>query len=85
MILPIGRRAKSNHNLYEFLALQPPHLVYKVRMKHSPEALRSATLFDSGCGHLVVSRFKGDGRVEAGFFLLDVFCLGVKDAGFQQF
>lgn len=54
-------------------------------MKHSPEALRSATLFDSGCGHLVVSRFKGDGRVEAGFFLLDVFCLGVKDAGFHQF
>jgi hypothetical protein len=54
-------------------------------MKHSPEALRSAKLFDSGCGHLVVSRFKGDGRVEAGFFLLDVFCLGVKDAGFHRF
>ena len=26
-----------------------------------------------------------DGRVEAGFFLLDVFCLGVKDAGFELF
>ena len=52
-------------------------------MKH--EALRSANLFDSGCGHLVVSRFKADGRVEAGFFLLDVFCLGVKDAGFHHF
>ena len=54
-------------------------------MKHSPEALRSAKLFDSGCGYLVVSRFKADGRVEAGFFLLDVFCLGVKDAGFHRF
>jgi hypothetical protein len=32
-----------------------------------------------------VSRFKADGRVEAGFFLLDVFCLGVKDAGFHRF
>jgi hypothetical protein len=54
-------------------------------MKHFPEAMRSADLFDSGYGYLVVSRFKADGRVEAGFFLLDVFCLGVKDAGFQHF
>ena len=29
-------------------------------MKHFPEALRSANLFDSGCGYLVVSRFKAD-------------------------
>ena len=54
-------------------------------MKHPPEALRSAKLFDSGCGYLVATRFKADGRVEAGFFLLDVFCLGVKDAGFHRF
>jgi hypothetical protein len=54
-------------------------------MRPPPEALRSAKLFDSGCGCLVVSRFKADGRVEAGFFLLDVFCLGVKDAGFHRF
>src|SRR5271165_4839802 len=54
-------------------------------MKRFPEALRSANLFDLGCGYLVVSRFKADARVEAGFFLLDVFCLGVKDAGFHQF
>ncbi|MBV8142145.1 MAG: hypothetical protein JOZ60_08895, partial [Verrucomicrobia bacterium] len=33
----------------------------------------------------MVSRFKTDGRVESGFFLLDVFCLGVKDAGFHCF
>ena len=54
-------------------------------MKHPHEALRSAKLFDSGGGYLVVSRFKADGRVEAGFFLLDVFCLGVKEAGFHRF
>jgi hypothetical protein len=54
-------------------------------MKHPSEALRSAKLFDSGCGYLVVSRFKADGRVEAGFFFLDVFCLGVKDADFHRF
>jgi hypothetical protein len=54
-------------------------------MKHPPEAFRSAKLFDFGSGYLVVSRFKADGRVESGFFLLDVFCLGVKDAGFHCF
>jgi hypothetical protein len=54
-------------------------------MKRSHEAWRSADLFDSGYGSLLVSRFKGDGRVEAGFFLLDVFCLGVKDASFHHF
>ena len=42
-------------------------------------------LFDFGCGYLVVSRFTADGRVEAGFFLLDVFCLGVKEARFHRF
>jgi hypothetical protein len=54
-------------------------------MKRSHEAWRSADLFDSGYGYLVVSRFKADGRVEAGSFLLDVFCLGVKDASFHNF
>jgi hypothetical protein len=61
------------------------YILYLGNMTHSPEALRSAKLFDSGCGFLVVSRFKADGRVEAGFFLLDMFCLGVKDAGFHEF
>jgi hypothetical protein len=42
-------------------------------MKRLHEALRSANLFDLGCGYLVVSRFKADGRVEVGFFLLDYF------------
>src|SRR5450432_3154573 len=54
-------------------------------MKRSHEAWRCADLFDCGFGHLVVSRFKADGRVEAGFFLLDVFCLGVKAADFHHF
>ena len=36
-------------------------------------------------GYLVIARFKFVGRGEAGFFLLDLFCLGVKDAGFKRF
>jgi hypothetical protein len=54
-------------------------------MKRSPEAWRCSDLFDLGYGYLVVSRFKADGRVEAGFFLLDISCLGVKYAGFHYF
>lgn len=54
-------------------------------MKPPPEAFRSADLFEVGIGYVVVCRYKADGLAEAGFFLLDVFCLGVKDAGYQQF
>jgi hypothetical protein len=54
-------------------------------MKMQPKAWRSAGLFEKGVGTVVVARFKGDGRVEAGFFLVDVWCLGVKVAGFRRF
>src|SRR4051794_1071881 len=54
-------------------------------MKRPSEAFRSPHLFESGCGYVVISRYKTDGRCEAGFFLLDVFCLGVKDGGFESF
>jgi hypothetical protein len=51
-----------------------------VQIKRPPEAFRSANLFQLGIGHVVVSRFRTDGSVEAGCFLLDVFCLGAKEA-----
>jgi len=54
-------------------------------MKRPTEAFRSPQLFDDGLGYVVISRFKADGRCEAGFFLVDVFCLGVKDGGFTSF
>lgn len=44
------------------------------------EAFISRDLFDRGLNYVVVSRRKSGGRIEAGVFLLDVFCLGVKDA-----
>ena len=54
-------------------------------MKHPQEAFRSAKLFDSGYGYLVVSRFKADGRVESGFFLLDVFAPALPYQPVRQF
>src|SRR6516165_9828696 len=86
MAYPGRGRAKSlNTTCRYFLAAIPLNIVFRSTMKHPSEAFRSANLFDFGCGYLVVSRSKADGRVEAGFFLLDVFCLGVKDAGFGRF
>ena len=49
---------------------------------HSPihEALVPAKLFELGMGNLVFSRSLPDGRIALAGFLLDVFCLGVKNA-----
>jgi hypothetical protein len=39
-------------------------------------------IFSGGCGHAIIARKLPDGRIAVGFFLLDVFCLGVKNAFF---
>jgi hypothetical protein len=44
------------------------------------EALVPKKLFELGIGHLVFSRLLPDGRIAMAAFLLDTFCLGVKDA-----
>jgi hypothetical protein len=46
------------------------------------ESLVPAGLFEQGIGNLVFSRSLPDGRIALSVFLLDVFCLGVKDAFF---
>ncbi|MBM3879803.1 MAG: hypothetical protein FJ387_08800 [Verrucomicrobia bacterium] len=48
------------------------------------EALWPTHLFTQGIGWVIVARFKSGGRrTEAGVFLLDVFCLGVKLAIYE--
>jgi hypothetical protein len=49
-------------------------------MARHPECYASPDLFEIGLGEVIVCRFKNDGRVEAGIFLLDLYCLGVKNA-----
>jgi hypothetical protein len=44
------------------------------------ECYVSAQLFEAGLGHALVSRLLPNGRIAVAGFLLDVFCLGVKDA-----
>ena len=44
------------------------------------ECLIPESLFDIGIGDVIVSRKMPNGFIGAAFFLVDVFCLGVKDA-----
>jgi len=44
------------------------------------ECLIPESLFDMGIGNVIVSRKLPNGFIGAAFFLVDVFCLGVKDA-----
>ncbi len=44
------------------------------------ECLMTEEMFDGGMGQVIVSRTTGSGMVAAGIFLLDIFCLGVKNA-----
>lgn len=49
------------------------------------EAFWPSDLFSQGLGWVIVSRFKAKGqRVEAGIFLVDVFCLGAKLAFYEN-
>jgi len=52
--------------------------------KRPTEAFRSERLFEDGIGYVIVARFKGNSDAEVGCFLLDVWCLGVKDAFFDR-
>src|SRR5262252_5716238 len=44
------------------------------------ECLVPDSLFDIGIGNVIVSRRMPDGLIGAAFFLVDVFCLVIKDA-----
>lgn len=52
--------------------------------KRPTEAWQPANAFKSGMGEVIIARFKSSGEVEAGVFLLDTFCLGVKNAFFTR-
>lgn len=52
-------------------------------MKKTPEAYFEDSIFEDGIGDVIVCRYKSGGWVEAGVFLVNVWCLGVKDAFFE--
>jgi hypothetical protein len=52
--------------------------------KRPTEAWHTTGLFERGFGQVIIARFKGSGEAEVGVFLVDTFCLGVKDAYFTR-
>jgi hypothetical protein len=50
----------------------------------SAEAYMAKSLFKNGIGHVLMCRFKSDGSVDIGVFLLDVWCLGIKNTIFTS-
>ena len=46
------------------------------------ECLIPRVLYDQGIGNIVVSRKMSNGDIAAAFFLVDIYCLGVKDCFF---
>ena len=59
-----------------------PHGRHAVPAASAPihACLVSDSLFDIGIGNVIVSRKMPNGSIGAAFFLVDVFCLGIKDA-----
>ena len=47
------------------------------------ECLVPDSLFDIGIGNVIVSRKMPNGFIGAAFFLVDVFCLGIKDVFYE--
>lgn len=52
--------------------------------KRPSTAFYSSDLFQLGIGYVMVCRFKATGACKAGVFLVDVFCLGAKNAFFTK-
>jgi len=54
--------------------------------RHTHEAFWPTDLFEQGIGWVIVARFRSGGRrIETGVFLLDVACLGVKRACYDDY
>lgn len=52
--------------------------------KRPTEAYQSTSLFEQGIGYVTIARFRLSGEVEVGVFLIDVYCLGIKDGFFTR-
>ncbi len=48
------------------------------------QALAGAELWDDGIGHMILARQQAEGRIVIALFLVDVHCLGVKNAFWRE-
>jgi hypothetical protein len=74
----LQKRPMKTGQPVEALAMAPE--IAKAALFPVHETLVPAELFERGIGNLFFSRSAPDGRIIMGGFLLDVYCLGVKNA-----
>ena len=81
----IERKNKKRKQLKKPLSI-PPRLGHRAAgFGGFPvhECLVPSGLFETGVGTVIVARKAADGNIALGAFLVDVYCLGVKDAMFN--
>jgi len=69
------------------LGALPTSLAGRIRIASKGRVVRCvmpAALFEVGIGHIVVARALPSGQLGCAWFLVDVFCLGVKDAFYAE-
>jgi hypothetical protein len=61
--------------------------LFSPALKNAPlhQCLANTRMFEEGIGTVLIARKLPNGDISAGFFMLDVFCLGVKSATFKGF
>ena len=78
------RTAASTPACLPEVAIRTQDVRVTTSAKRPTEAWHSSDLFATGFGEVIITRFKASGEAEIGVFLLDVFCLGVKNAFFSR-
>jgi hypothetical protein len=77
------KAAKRKEKKHELVKQKTQSLVHRLEGAASAPVYvcwQQADLFDIGMGHVMFSRRLADGTVAFGLFLVDAWCLGVKDA-----
>lgn len=80
------KKAKRHDKRREVARLASPSASMQLSQAESwpiAEALVSENLWEQGLGTLIISRRSPTGRLAMGLFLVDVYCLGVKNASWQ--
>ncbi len=71
----------------KMLEVSSTSLVGRIRVATKGSVVRcimSSTLFEIGIGHVIVARALPSGLLGCAYFLVDVFCLGVKDVFYAE-
>ncbi len=83
----MAKKKKKGAKIVQFQKKLSPKKYIKLKARSIPviKTYAHANIFDSGMGNVIVVREKPNGDKVLGNFLLDVWCLGVKDAMFEIF